>query len=173
MSAGIERRSFEFRADESGRIEGVAIPYNSPGTVADFSERFAPGSISFQDVILNLQHDRKRPLARTDGGGLELRDGPDALRAKIELPDTADGRDVRTLIQRRVLRGLSVEFRAIRDSWQGNERTIYEAELSGLAIVDRPAYAGATVAEIREAVEAMQYGRETATAGRRTWLPVL
>lgn len=164
MSAGIERRAFEFRADESGRIEGIAVPYNSPGTVADFTERFVPGSVTFRDVILNVQHDRKRPLARTDGGGLELRDGPDALRARIDLPDTADGRDAQELIRRGVFRGLSVEFRAIRDSWQGRERTIHEAELSGLAIVDRPAYAGATVAEIREAVAAMGGPKRRAAA---------
>jgi len=96
------------------RADGVVRP--SPfrrhrlGAVADSSEPFTPGSIAFRDVILNLQHDRKLPLALSDGCGLELRDGPDALRAVIESPDTADGRDARTLIQRRVLRACPSSF---------------------------------------------------------------
>ena len=149
----IEFRAFEFRALETGTIEGTVIPYGQPATIGDFTERFIPGSITIGDVIANRQHDRHKPLARLDGGGLTLTDSATELRARIELPDTSDGRDVRELIKRGVLRGLSAEFRARRESWEGSERTIHEADLVGLAVVDRGAYAGATVAEVREAIE--------------------
>ena len=70
-----------------------------------------PGSVTLSPdgVILNVQHQRYRPLARTGGGGLTLTDGPDACAPWQSCRTTADGRDVRTLIQRGVLRGLSVE----------------------------------------------------------------
>ena len=146
----MERRSFEFRVESDGRISGVVIPYGSDGVVRNFRERFAPGSVRFDDVLLNHQHDRARPLARTNGGGLVLQDGPTELRASVVLPETTAGRDVRTLVQSRVLRAFSAEFTALRDSWQGNLRTIHAAVLHGIGIVDTGAYAGATIDEIRE-----------------------
>ena len=108
MRDGLERRAFEFRAsDDGGTVEGIVVPYGQPARIADFTERFLPGSLSFGDVIANRQHDRHRPLARTNGGGLTLTDSATELRARIELPDTQDGRDVRELVRLGVLRGLS------------------------------------------------------------------
>ena len=145
-----ERRSFEIREAAEGILTGVVVPYNAPTAIGGFREQFAAGSLRFDDVLLNRQHQRVIALARTGGGGLELTDGPTELRASITLPDTQDGRDVLTLVRRGVLRGLSAEFRAIREEWAGNLRTIREAVLVGVGVVDSPQYAGATVAEIRE-----------------------
>ena len=146
-----ELRSFEFRSISTGIIEGVVIPYGQRAAVGGFTEEFTAGSIRFQDVIVNLQHDRRRPLARTQGG-LLLIDSPEELRAKITLSDTADGRDVRTLIKDKVLRGLSAEFVTVEDEWRGSHRRILSATLSGIGIVDTGAYAGATLQEVRESV---------------------
>ena len=145
----IERRSFEFRSIEDGVIEGVVIPYNEEAAIGNFREMFEPGSVRFADVIANRQHIRERPLART-GGGLVLTDSPQSLRASITLPNTVDGNDVRELVRTGVLKGLSAEFRAVRESWRGTLRVIHEAALFGLGVVDKAAYAGATVGEIRE-----------------------
>ncbi len=173
MRDGVERRAFEFRASEDGgTVEGVVIPYGQTAKIAgEFSERFMPGSVAYGDVIANRQHDRQRPLART-GGGLTLTDSATELRARIELPDTQDGRDVRELVRLGVLRGLSAEFRTVKDAWQGSERTIHEARLMGLAIVDVPAYAGAGI-EAREAVEWLKAGRLRARSGGAPLWPSL
>ena len=76
MRDGMERRAFEFRASEDGKaIDGVVIPYGQNAIIREeFTERFVPGSVIFSDVIANRQHDRQRPLARTNGGGLTLTD---------------------------------------------------------------------------------------------------
>ena len=142
----IERRycEVEYRA-AAGTIEGTAIDYSDaariPGPGGEVMlERVQTGAFgTIGDVILNLQHDRQRPIART-GGGLELRDSPEALRATVQLPDTTDGRDARILLTRKVLRGLSVEMIVQDDEFRGVERIIKRAELKGLALVDRPAY---------------------------------
>ena len=146
-----ERRSFELRATAEGVLEGVVIPYNQETSMGRIREMFIPGSVRFppQGVGLNKGHVRALALARTNGGGLELTDTPTALRAKITLPDTQDARDVLTLIRNRVMTGLSAEFHAVRQIWRGNLRVVEEAIVGGLAIVDAPQYAGATLDEIR------------------------
>ena len=146
----IERRAFEFRASESGAVEGVLIPYGTASRIGGvFDEIFEPGSVRFDRPIVNVQHDRSRPLARL-GHGLILTDSSESLRARIELPDTVDGRDVRTLIQTGVLSGLSAEFRAVREEWPApDRRVIQEARLTGLAVVDDPGHETALIAEVR------------------------
>ena len=44
-----------------------------------------------------------------------------------------------------MLSGLSAEFRARRDVWQGTRREILEGEILGLGVVDTPAHDGALV----------------------------
>lgn len=140
-----ERRFVEFRIEDDGAITGPIIVYGDEARFGDWRETFAPGSLRHSDVIVNIQHDRDRPIART-GAGLTLTDGPDAMRAHIVMPDTVYAREARELVQARLLRGFSIEFRAERDSWEGQKRTVHEAELRGLAIVDRPAYPDSVIA---------------------------
>ena len=143
-----ERRVVELRADPDGRrLSGVVMPYGEVSP--SFRERFEPGAFpgaDRADVVLNVQHERGRALARTGGGGLVLTDGPDALRMAASLPQTREADDVLSLVRAGVLRGLSVEFRAIDEADEGGVRVIRRAELSGLAVVDRAAYEGAAVA---------------------------
>ena len=146
-----ERRAFELRAatDGSAELEGIAMPFGSRGKVGRFTEEFTPGSLEYSDVLVNVLHDPGRIVARS-GGGLVLTESRDALRAAITLPDTQEGRDTRELVKARVLTGLSVEFFAKRDRWEGTHRIVEEARLDAIGIVARPAYAGATIAEGRE-----------------------
>jgi len=163
---------FEFRAasesSSPGTLAGVAMRY---GTVADLGgglmERFMPGAFGpdpgRRDVLANWQHSRESPLGRTGGGGLTLTDGPDALRAELVLPDTMAGRDVATLADRGVLRGFSVEFRSLSDGFDRGVRVVTGAVLTGLAIVDRPAYGDALASLRSRALDA-------AMPRRRIWL---
>ena len=145
-----ERRAVEFRATAAGVIEGVVIPYGTASRIGGvFDEVFEAGAMRFARVVANVQHDRARPLARL-GHGLTLTDSAAELRARIELPDTTEGRDARALIEAGVLTGLSAEFRAVREDWPApDRRVIYEAELRGLAVVDDPAHETALIAEVR------------------------
>ena len=147
----LERRAVEFRAEGNGTLTGVLIPYGIASDVSGlFKETFRAGSIRYgKSVLVNRQHDRARPLARLDAG-LTLSDSPDALRASVVLPDTTEGRDTRALCEAGICRGMSAEFRAVREDWPTpGERVILEAELFGLAIVDEPMHEGALIEEIR------------------------
>lgn len=141
----LEFRFAELRAE--GRIlTGTAVRYGDIARIPGIGpETFRPGSMVFSDVVLNRQHDRRLALARTGGGGLTLADSPEALQVRAELPPTRESDDTLTLVRRGVLRGLSTEFRALEEHRENGVRVITRASLSGVAVVDRPAYHDSTV----------------------------
>ena len=145
----IEYRYAAMEATPGGRrVAGVAIRYGERATIeGKFVEEFRPGAFApIGDVILNWQHDRNKPLARTgEHGGLQLADSATELRVAATLPETTLADDAVELIRRGVFRGLSIEFRSIRESTVGGVRIIEKALLSGIGIVDRPAYSNAEV----------------------------
>lgn len=142
-----ELRYAEIRAESGRTLEGVAVRYGevSRRTLAG-PETIMPGA--FQplpaDVILNRQHDRRTPLART-GAGLTLTDTPEALTVRARLPQTREADDTLELVRAGVLRGLSVEIRVAGERMAGGVRVIESAALVGLGVVDRPAYPGSRV----------------------------
>ena len=89
-------------------------------------------------------------MGRTGGGGVVFRDTPGALLMAATMPTTRDGDDALELVRSGVLRGLSVEFRTLRDRFVGDLREIGRAVLDGLGLVDRPAYAGSVGLEVRQ-----------------------
>lgn len=148
MKRELKRRAFVPLTLNDRTIEGVAVRYGDRGRIGyraiDIIERGAFGSIG--DVVLNVQHDRGRAIARTGGGGLELIDGEESLTARASLPDTTDGKDALTLVRANILRGLSMEYTVPKDGFsksvEGDDDvyTISSATITGLAIVDSPAY---------------------------------
>ena len=145
-----EFRFFELRADpEKRELSGTAMRYGDTANLGPFRERFEPGAfgdLGSADVLLNAQHQRGVPLARTGGGGLEVRDTPEALEIVATLPETRAADDVLALVRGKVLRGLSVEFRALQERMVAGVRVIQKATLRAISVVDSPAYPGATVA---------------------------
>ena len=150
----------EFRFCEvrrEGRVlEGTAIAYGDLARVGTRTERFEPGAlgaVDSLDVLLNVQHDRGRVLARTGGGGLVLSDSPTALEVRAELPETAEANDTLKLIGAGILRGLSLEFQALRERMEGPTRVIQSARLVAIGVVDKPAYKASTVSARADEVE--------------------
>lgn len=151
MSANTELRYFEIRADtdEGRRLSGVAVRYGDiarvPGIGREMFEAGAFGDVAGADVILTSHHERARPLARTGGGGLMLMDSREALEVAADLPATREADDTLTLVRSRVLRGLSVEFAAVREVARGGVRVIQSARLFRIGVVDTGAYPESTV----------------------------
>ena len=138
-----------------GRVlSGVALRYGDTAKLPWARERIDPGAfgdLARADVILNSMHNRAIPLARTGGGGLELIDSTEALQIRASLPETTACNDVLSLVRGKVLRGLSVEFRADKESWSQSEklRTIMRARLLAIGVVDIPAYPQSTIDAMR------------------------
>ncbi len=137
--------ALEFR-DSGAVIEGVAMPYGATARILEmFDEQVEPGAFKFEDVILNRMHLRAEPLARTGGGGLTLSDSAERLTLRAEIPDYRQ--DIRDMVARRILRGFSVEMQVTAEDWPSpDKRIIRAATLTGIGLVDRPAYGDATAA---------------------------
>ena len=152
------RCSIELRADDDGR----ASPGRLVGTLITFGERagdrpelFERGALTWPEngIVVNRQHQRGAPIMRVIPqvvGDQVVIDAP--------LPDTMSGRDAAAEVRAGLFRGLSIEFRAVRQTWAGGVRRISQAVLKGAGLVDGPSYRGATV-EVRER-----------RGGRRVWL---
>lgn len=126
-----------------GRLYGVLMRYGTPGE--NGGERFDAGALRWPDdgVVLRRQHDPRGPIARvvpeTRGGDVVI----DAV-----LPDSTAGRDAAVEVRSGLLRGLSVEFRALRQRYDRGVRVITDALLTGAGLVDAPSYPAST-AEVR------------------------
>ena len=117
-------------------LTGEAVRYGQRAT--DRPERFEAGAFApLGPLALNLQHDRGIVLATT-GDRLAVTDTEQALEVRAELQPGA----ALTLLRRGVLRGLSVEFRALAERTEGGVRVIERATLEALGLVDAPAYSG-------------------------------
>ena len=148
----MERRFFEFRQD-GRRLTGTAIVYGDVSRQPWGEERFTAGAFApLGDVILNAQHDRTTPLARTGGGGLLLSDDSESLRIEADLPATRAADDILELVRSKVMRGLSVGFRAVAERIEGNVRVIDRAALISIAVVDTPAYPQSEIEARRKAL---------------------
>ena len=142
------RCELECREDESrespGRIFGTLLQYGR--RARDRAELFEPGALEWpkEGIILNRQHSRAAPIMRLIPKVLG-----DTVVVDENLPDTAAGRDCFREIKQGLFRGLSIEFRAIKQSFEGPLRRISQAALSGAAVVDSPSFAGSAV-EVRQ-----------------------
>lgn len=147
----IEKRYAHGAKVEGRQLVGVAAPYGTQTRINDFRELIAAGAFTRtlseqRDVLCLADHDATRVLGRTKSGTLALRETTQGLEYTLSLPDTSVGNDIRELAQRGDIGGVSMGFRAVRDSWEGDLRTLHEVELHEISIVSaHPAYADTTV----------------------------
>ena len=147
MSIETERilRPLELRA-EGRRLEGIVLQYEE--TSPSHRERFLPGAFSLDPGTtrwLDYRHDRTRVLAHTEGGGLVLRDSPEALLLEAELPALPLSEKALDEIASGTLSGLSIEFHATQESRDGEIRVVEKAELAGIGLVASPSYPNSRV----------------------------
>ena len=143
---GLELRFARGSSVEGRSLYGVAAPYGVETHIADFREVIAPGAFTRSlaagaDVLALADHDTAKVLGRTSTGTLQLREGADGLEYRLTLPDTTTGNDLRALAARGDLGGVSFGFHVVRDSWDGDLRTLQDVELHEISIVQAwPAY---------------------------------
>ena len=139
------RCTIEVREDEGkpARLVGTLMPFGQ--RAKDRPEMFLPGSLKWDagGIVLNRQHQRGSPILRFTPVEVEGR-----LTVDAEIPDTMAGRDALAEIKGGLFRGLSIEFRAVRQTIVAGVRRISEAVLTGAGLVDIGSYESATV-EVR------------------------
>ena len=137
-----ERRYSDFRV--AGRtLTGTALRYGDISP--DYRERFEPGALApIPPVPLTLQHDADSVLI--EPGRYVLNDTRRSLDVRA---DMREGAAVLSLVRRGALSGFSIEFRAKSERREAGVRVVESATLTGLSVVDRPAYPGSGV-EVRK-----------------------
>ena len=141
------RLAIELREDESrlgpGRLFGVLMPYGS--RASDRPELFEGGSLEWPEsgVVLRRQHNRLQPILKFTPIEVDGR-----LTINEQIPDTTAGRDAATEIRQGLFKGLSIEFRSLKENVSGGIRRISRAVLTGAGLVDFPSYSAAAV-EVR------------------------
>ena len=146
----LRKRRFDIRFDgESADVAGVAIRFGDVATLPWGRERIEPGALDFEDVILNLQHDRSMPLARTGGGGMEVSQNEENLSLRAKMPGTSTGKDAQILLEKGILRGASLEFSVEKSRFDGDMEIIERGKVYGIGLVDRPAYPDSVIKSMR------------------------
>ena len=131
--AGVELRA------EGRRLSGTVLRYGDVSPT--HKERFAPGSIRLAEAVhLDLAHDPERAVAWHPGGGLTLDNGRESLTMRAALPPIPAADRALAEIRAGRVNGLSVEFRALKESRDGEIRVIEDAVLAGIGIVRAPSY---------------------------------
>jgi HK97 family phage prohead protease len=170
----------EFRAesvetDDTGSLRGLVTPFDRETTIGDLKrggwrEDVAKGTFAKTlregDPLMVYQHDLTKPLARKSAGNLDLREGSykgsQGLVVDAQPVDTSYARDLRALVDAKVIRGMSFGFEVVKDEWRdddgnpsdkynGTQRTLREVRLIEVSPVTRPAYEGTMISSRDEA----------------------
>ena len=153
MMSELERRSIRQADSAGGTLQGYAAVFRSPSAPlpshrGDFIETIEPGafarSLRESRVWAYYQHNDEWPLGRSPDT-LQVREDRVGLAFRLELPDTTQGRDVRTLLEAGVLDGsMSFGFRTVKDRWEKRDgqlhRTLLDVDLHEISVVQIPAY---------------------------------
>lgn len=144
---------------EEGTLSGYAAVFDQPTTrQADYAGTETIARTAFDgllggDVIAVLNHDPGLLLGRTAAGTVRLSTDGEGLRFEIDLPDTTLGRDVRVLVDRGDLSGMS--FSATVGTVERTKGGVVHRRFKALhdvSVVTMPAYLGTSVVA-REAAE--------------------
>jgi HK97 family phage prohead protease len=149
-------------AGSPGTIAGYAAMFNKASVPLPFTEKLAPGAFRStldrvkrgeHDVLALTEHDTKNLLGRLSAGNLTLVEDRVGLRFTLELPNTQLGNDVRELVGRGILRGMSFSFGVVRDSWASDggkrTRTVHDLLMFEVSVVSTPAYPSTSVSATR------------------------
>lgn len=147
-------------------ILGHAALFNTPSVFMGFREVIAPGAFAESiggDIRALWQHDTARVLGRTKASTLQIWEDAQGLAFELHPPDTQDGRDAVTLIERGDVDQMSFGFSVPPggDSWSEDEnglplRTLRSVNLMEISPVTWAAYPQTGVGVMRSAPEWVQ-----------------
>jgi hypothetical protein len=158
-----EDDALEVRAgvgDGPSKLVGYAAVYNSlSADLGGFKERILPGAfkgsvVGNTDIRALVDHNSEKLLGRTGNKTLRLAEDAKRLRIEVDLPDTSYARDVKTLVARGDIRGMSFGFRVpdggsrfTKESGQ-TIRELSNIDLREVTVTSIPAY-GDTSVQVR------------------------
>ncbi|WP_432793953.1 phage major capsid protein [Rhodococcus ruber] len=136
--------------EDSRTITGIAVPYGQVTTRIGYPEEFAPGA--FPDgatATLHTNHGGQSgelPIGTVVGRNTDA-----GYRVTATIARTARGDEALQLVREGVLKHFSVGFRPLSHEMRGDTVVRTRAELAEVSIVERPAYTGAVIDQLRTA----------------------
>lgn len=164
-----ELRYLSAEIQDDSTLVGYATVWNDETELAPgYLEKFAPYAFSKHlttnpDVIAVFNHSEDKLLGRTASGTLRLREDEKGLWVEIDLPDTELAKEIKELVSRGDLNGMSFRFHALDETFDtlpdgSTLRTVLEAEIYDVSVVTVPAYRNTSV-ELRSSFEAFESHR--------------
>lgn len=165
--ATIEGLEVRAKGDQPATILGHAALFDTPSVyMMGFKETIERGAFAESlsgDIRALWQHDTARVLGRTKAGTLRLWEDDQGLAFELNPPDTQDGRDAVTLIERGDVDQMSFGFNVPPggDSWSEDEdgiplRSLRAVSLMEISPVTWAAYPQTGVGVMRSAPEWVQ-----------------
>jgi len=138
-------------AGDARTLTGYAALYSTETRIAGlFREVLEPGAFRAalarkDDVRALFNHDPNKVLGRASSGTLTLEEDETGLRYTVTLPDTQDGRDLWTLVQRGDVSQSSFAFSVDAEEWRDKDadlplRAVKSVHLFDVSPVTYPAY---------------------------------
>jgi HK97 family phage prohead protease len=155
--ADAKENQLRFEEANPNRMIGYAAVFHSlSADLGGFRERIQPGSFRQSltaggDIRALVDHDPSKLLGRTSNNTLRATEDARGLRVEIDLPDTQYARDVRALVERGDVAGMSFGFKVRpggqKFSKEGSQsiRELTSIDLREVTITSIPAYGDTSI----------------------------
>ncbi|MFD6092417.1 HK97 family phage prohead protease [Oerskovia sp. NPDC060338] len=131
--------------ENANEIYGRAVPYGVDTNVGDYNERIERGAITDSgDIKFFWQH--REVIGRV----IETEDKEDGFYIRATIADTATGRDALALLRGGVVDKFSIGFVPVESRQDGETVVRTAINLKEVSAVTFPAYADATIQEVRK-----------------------
>ena len=134
---------------ESRTIKGLVVPFGKVGNTSAGPVRFdfgAFGEIDASQLVLNMEHDRTRPVGRGIAGSEEIT--PNGVSMAFKIAPTNAGNDALVEASEGLRPSFSIEAEVDKYTIQKGVMNVSAAKLTGVAHVTNPAFKDANISQV-------------------------
>lgn len=139
-----------FAADtETRTLRGLIVPFGAVGNTSAGAVEFHPeafGAIKAEELVLNLEHDRTKPIGKGVAGSQKVT--PAGVEMAFKIAPTSAGTDALIEAAEGLRPAFSIEASADEYTIEKGVMKVSRATLTGVAHVTRPAFKQATITEV-------------------------
>jgi HK97 family phage major capsid protein len=157
-----------FAADtETRTLRGLIVPFGAVGNTSAGAVEFHPeafGAIKAEELVLNMEHERTRPLGRGVAGSEKIT--PAGIEMAFKIAPTTAGTDALIEAAEGLRPAFSIEASADEYTIEKGVMKVSRATLTGVAHVTNPAFKAAQILEVAATEE--EQTTEAAVAEEQT-----
>jgi HK97 family phage major capsid protein len=139
-----------FAADtETRTLRGLIVPFGAVGNTSAGAVEFHPeafGAIKAEELVLNMEHERTRPLGRGVAGSEKIT--PAGIEMAFKIAPTTAGTDALIEAAEGLRPAFSIEASADEYTIEKGVMKVSRATLTGVAHVTNPAFKAAQITEV-------------------------